>query len=140
MTEETKVIPVAAEPQQPTTTPDIIPAQPGERQPEQRIDELDRALLSEAWHEAVATRNAMVALQADHRRLQAETKTIEAESQIQELLGQQLQQRLQQRLQEVREKYNIPDGYQVDAKTGLVTEPPPPDEAAPQATQQPAPQ
>ncbi len=117
-----------------TQEPTVILAQEGETAPEQKISELDRAQLSEAWNETAAIRNALVALQADHKRLQAEQRTIEAESKIQELLGQQAQQVFNSKMQEIRQTYNIPDGYQIDAKTGLVSEAPP---EQPQQTGQP---
>lgn len=104
--------------------PSSIPAAPGEQQPEQKISELDRAQLSEAWNETAAIRNALVALQADFNRLEAEKRTIEAESKIQELLGQHAQKRFNGKMQEIRQNYNIPEGYQIDAKTGVVSEAP----------------
>ena len=104
--------------------PDIIPAKPGEQAPAQKISELHRAQLSEAWNETAVVRNALVALQVDHKRLAAEQRTIEAESKIQELLGQQAQQAFNAKMQEIRQNYNIPDGYQIDSKTGVVSEAP----------------
>ena len=104
-------------------TGEVVPVAPGQ-EPVPRISEEHRAQLSEAWQEVRAANNAVAALRAEAGRLDAERRVAEAEIKSMTMVGQQLDMAVQQRLQMVREKYNIPDGWQIDAKTGVIMEPP----------------
>ncbi|KKN22034.1 hypothetical protein LCGC14_0919350 [marine sediment metagenome] len=111
-------------------TGDVKPAAPGETAPAASITEEERAQLAEAWHEVRAAKNAVVALQAEAGRLDAERRVAEAEARAQSAVGQQLEQVVQRRLEQLRQKYNIPDGWQIDSKSGLVAEAPAKDATA----------
>lgn len=128
MSERIKEVPEAK------SAEDVIPAQPGEQPPIPRITEEERAHLNEAWQEMRAEHNAQVAMLTEARRLDAERRVAEAEAKVHVLVGQQLEAAVQQRLQALRTKYNVPEGYQIDAKTGVVSPPSTDEQAAAPST------
>lgn len=117
----------------PTIVPtgETVPVEPG-NEPVPRITEEERAQLNEIWQETRAASNALAAMATEVKRLDAERRVVEAQSETQVMIGQQLQQRLQMKLNQLREKYNIPDGWSIDSKTGRVFQADP-EEGAPQA-------
>lgn len=112
-------------------TGETIPAQPGEQAPVPKITEEERAQLAELWNDVRASNNAHKAMLIEAQRLDAEKRVAEAEAKTHALVGQQLNLQLQQKIQTLFQKYNIPDQYTIDSKTGIVS--PPKNDQPPQA-------
>lgn len=94
-----------------------------EKKVPEKIEELDRARLSEVRNEIVAVQNALTALETKQLQLDAEKRNAELQAQLQLMNGQQLEKQLEKQLQEIYSKYGIPTDYSVNAKTGDVTAP-----------------
>ena len=86
--------------------------------------------MNELFQELRAGSNAYAALKAEEGRLDAERRVAEAKAETAALMGQQLEAAVQQKVQQLRQKYSIPEGWQIDPKTGLISEPQAEDAAA----------
>ena len=109
-------------------TPTIVPT--GEiktvtEPPVPKIEELDRLRLKEVYGDIVNIRNSLTAIQANSAKLDAEKRNMQLMAEAQAAQGEKLQVEMQKRLDEVKAKYNIPDGFNIDVHTGIVSEPPP---------------
>jgi len=104
---------------------EMIPAEPGQEPPVPRITEEERAQLAEAWAEVKAAKNAQVALLKDAQRLDAERRLSESQANLQGLQGQQLELVVQKIIGRLQQRYNLPEGYVIDSKTGIVKPPEP---------------
>lgn len=88
-----------------------------------KVDEMDRLRASEALYKVLATQNAFAALKIEAQRLAAEQKVVELQTQVKVAEGQELETALQVLLDELRDKYGVPAGCQIDTKTGLFQAP-----------------
>jgi len=128
MTEEVKAADTAT-----TIVPtgDVVPAVEGQEPPAPKITEEERAQLNEVYQELRAGSNAFAALKAEEGRLDAERRVAEAKAETAAILGKQLEAVVQQKVDMIRQKYNIPEGWNIDPKTGSITKPTAEDDAPP---------
>lgn len=96
----------------------------------EQIEESDRVKLHELWLEMVALNNAVSAMQAEVGKLQAEISSHHQVIKQYTEKGVKMDVENQQAVEAVKKKYNIPEDYKIDSKTGKIY---PPDAPLPQS-------
>lgn len=94
-------------------------------EPPTQIEELDRLRIQEAWLEKLASQQAMAGLAEQQARLVAEQQLNLEQKNTHQRIIDESQTKLEALMKEIKAKYEIPEHYQIDSKTGAIAPTPP---------------